>query len=236
MINIRWFPPSWFQIKTKNRIIYIDPAYLKTYYTKYPKKIEFSSWPNPIDGLPEKLPKAHVILITHEHKDHVKDVTVRRIRRADALVLAPKRCSRELGKSITVIAAGDVASFKNIRITAVEEYNAEGGSSTRKIHRKGRGVGYVINVEGKTIYHAGDTDMIPEMKKLGPVDVALLPIGGTYTMNIKEAVDATITIGPRAVIPMHHLRAEPWEFKKKLERKSNVKAVILSIGGTYQVP
>ena len=94
----------------------------------------------------------------------------------------------------------------------------------------------MINVEGKTIYHAGDTDMIPEMKKLGPVDVALPPIGGTYTMNIKEAVEATITIGPRAVIPMHHLRADPWEFKKKLERKSNVKAIILSIGGTYQIP
>ncbi len=54
-IAIKWFPPSWIQIKTKALIIYIDPAYLRTYYTKHPHKIEFSKWPDPIDGLPEKL-------------------------------------------------------------------------------------------------------------------------------------------------------------------------------------
>ena len=53
-VSIKWFPPSWFQIKTKDKIIYIDPAWMRTYFTKYPKKIEFSKWPDPIDGLPEK--------------------------------------------------------------------------------------------------------------------------------------------------------------------------------------
>lgn len=53
-VSIKWFPPSWFQIKTKDKIIYIDPAWMRTYFTKYPKKIEFSTWPDPIDGLPEK--------------------------------------------------------------------------------------------------------------------------------------------------------------------------------------
>jgi hypothetical protein len=53
-IEIKWFPPSWFHIKTRDKTIYIDPAYLKKHYTNYPKKIEFSSWPDPIDGLPEK--------------------------------------------------------------------------------------------------------------------------------------------------------------------------------------
>ena len=53
-VSIKWFPPSWFQIKTRDIIIYIDPAYLKKYYTKYPQKIEFSTWPDQIDGLPEK--------------------------------------------------------------------------------------------------------------------------------------------------------------------------------------
>ena len=54
-IAIKWFPPSWIQIKTEDSIIYIDPAYLRTYFTKHPHKIEFSKWPGPIDGLPEKL-------------------------------------------------------------------------------------------------------------------------------------------------------------------------------------
>ena len=57
-IAIKWFPPSWIQVKTEDLIIYIDPAYLRTYFTKHPHKIEFSKWPGPIDGLPEKLEKA----------------------------------------------------------------------------------------------------------------------------------------------------------------------------------
>ena len=71
-IEIKWFPPSWVQIKiSKEKILYIDPAYLKKYYRNYPKKVEFSTWPDPIDGLPEKgLEKADVILVTHHHKDH----------------------------------------------------------------------------------------------------------------------------------------------------------------------
>jgi len=62
----------------------------------------------------------------------------------------------------------------------------------------------LITIEGKTIYHAGDTDSIPEMKELEDIDVALLPIGGTYTMDVNKAVQDAITITPKAVIPMHH--------------------------------
>ena len=82
-ISIKWFPPSWFQIKTGNKIMYIDPAYLRTYFTHYPKRIEFSKWPDPIDGLPEELEKADIILLTHHHKDHCKSVTVNRLRHAE---------------------------------------------------------------------------------------------------------------------------------------------------------
>ena len=57
-VIIKWFPPSWVQIKTDAKILYIDPAYMRTYYLKHPQKIEFTKWPDPIDGLPEKLEKA----------------------------------------------------------------------------------------------------------------------------------------------------------------------------------
>ena len=80
-IYIKWFPPSWFQIKAGNHIIYIDPAYLKTNFAHYPKKIEYSKWPDPIDGLPEELEKGDIILITHHHKDHCKSVTVNRLKK-----------------------------------------------------------------------------------------------------------------------------------------------------------
>ena len=69
-ITIKWLPPSWFQIRIGKKMIYIDPAYLRTQFTVYPKKIEFSKWPDPIDRLPEELEKGDIILFTHHHKDH----------------------------------------------------------------------------------------------------------------------------------------------------------------------
>ncbi|KAF5430139.1 L-ascorbate metabolism protein UlaG, beta-lactamase superfamily [Candidatus Methanophagaceae archaeon] len=234
-VSIKWFPPSWFQIKTKDKIMYIDPAWMRTYFTKYPKKIEFSRWPDPIDGLPEELEKADLIILTHHHKDHCKSVTVNRLKDADTLVVAPKRCIKELGKDINVVAPGDELTFGNIILKAVDAYNTEQGSSTRKVHHKGLGVGYLITLEDKTIYHAGDTDFIPEMGELGAVDVALLPIGGTFTMDIQDAVDAVIAIQPKVVIPMHYLRADPEEFKEKVEAKSDILVVPLQMGEVYHL-
>ncbi len=231
----KWFPPSWFQIKTRDKIVYIDPAYLRTYYTKYPKKIEFSKWPDPIDGLPEELEKADVILVTHDHGDHCKDVTVNRLRRSDTLVVAPQRCTEKLGKDIRVIESGEEITFGDVKIRTVESYNTEHGSSTRKVHHKGNGVGYLITIEGKTIYHAGDTDFITEMEDLLNVDVALLPIGGTFTMDMQEAAEAAIIIEPKAVIPIHRSKADPQAFKKKVEAKSDIKVIPLQIGEVYHL-
>jgi L-ascorbate metabolism protein UlaG (beta-lactamase superfamily) len=103
------------------------------------------------------------------------------------------------------------------------------------VHHKGEGVGYLITVNGKTIYHAGDTDFIPEMKDFGKVDVALLPIGGTFTMDIQEAIEAAIAIKPKVVIPMHHLKTNPQEYRKKVEAVSNVKVITLEIGEVYDL-
>jgi len=95
------------------------------------------------------------------------------------------------------------------------------------------GVGYLIVMEGKTIYNAGDTDFIPEMRELGQVDVALLPIGGTFTMDIGEAVDAAIVINPKVVIPMHRFEADPQRFADEIETRSDIKVMPLDIGEIY---
>ncbi|ODS39524.1 MAG: hypothetical protein A7316_05300 [Candidatus Altiarchaeales archaeon WOR_SM1_86-2] len=194
--SIKWFPPSWLQIKTADKTIYIDTAYLGTYFTNYPKKIEFSRWPDPT---------------------------------------APRQCIKELGKDIKVIAPWEEITSGDIRIKAVDAYNTMEVSSTRKVHHKGYGVGYLITLEGKTIYHAGDTDFIPEMKEPGDMDAALLPIGGTFTMDAQEAVKAAITIKPAVVIPMHMKKADPQEFKKNVEARSNIKVVPLQIGEIYKL-
>jgi L-ascorbate metabolism protein UlaG (beta-lactamase superfamily) len=232
-ISIKWFPPSWIQISTQKKLIYVDPSYLKTYFKDYPKRIEFSSWPDPIDGLPEELEKADLILVTHHHKDHCKRVTIDRLRHPDTLVIASKRCNRELGEDIKTIQPEKKVSLDNVVIEAVQAYNTENGSSTKKQHRKGEGVGYLIVVESKTIYHAGDTDFIPEMRELGPVDVALLPVGGTFTMDIGEAVEAAIAINPKVVIPIHRFEADLRHLAEEIRTRSEIKFIPLDIGETY---
>lgn len=234
-IAIKWFPPSWIQIKVRHQIIYIDPAYLRTYYTKHPKKIEFSKWPDPIDGLPEELERGDIILFTHDHADHCKKITADRLRRKDTVVIGPERCRKKIGKDMRTIAPGEDIALGTITIKATHVYNTKEGSSTQKVHHKGNGVGYLITAEGKTIYHAGDTDFIPEMRQLGNIDAALLPIGGNFTMDIADAIDAAIAINPKVVIPMHHLKADPLQFKNKLEEKSDIKALLLQIGEIYSI-
>jgi L-ascorbate metabolism protein UlaG (beta-lactamase superfamily) len=93
------------------------------------------------------------------------------------------------------------------------------GSSTRKQHKKGQGVGYLIMI-----------DLIPEMRKLGRLDVALLPIGGKFTMDRGEAVAAAIAINPRIVIPMHRFETDPRKLTDELETRSNIKSIPLDIG------
>jgi len=233
-ISIKFFQPSWFQIKTGSKIIYIDPTYLSKYYTKYPQKIDFTKWPDPIDGLPDRdLEKADLILISHHHKDHCKAVTVNRLKKTDTLIVAPKICTKELGENIKITKPGDKINVGKIEIETTFAYNTEQGSSTQKVHHKGECVGFLISVDGRRIYHAGDTDFIKEMKNLGKVDVAMLPIGGTFTMNIEEAVQATDTIKPKVVIPMHNLKASLNEFKQEA-KALEAKVVVLEIGEEYE--
>jgi len=230
MVVLKWFPNSWIQAKAKDLVIYVDPAYLTTYFANYPKRIEFSKWPDPIDGLPEILEPADLILITHHHKDHCKKVTVDRLKGPNSVVIAPKACIKELGHDIQQIAPGDQMEFRDTKIKAVLAHNTEQGHSTRKQHPPGKGVGYVITVEGKTIYHAGDTDILPMMDTLGHIDVACLPIGGKFTMDISEAVKATKAMSPRMVVAMHRLNADPNEFKRKLAETTSIQVAPLGIG------
>ncbi len=230
-IYLKWFPNSWFQIKKGDKVIYIDPAYLKPMFNDYLKKTgaEESS------ELPEDLEKADMILITHEHPDHCSSATISALKQEDTLIMAPKTCADELNEDIKIVTSGEELFYDNVQIKVVDAYNTESGRSKMKFHKKGKSVGYLITLEGKTIYHAGDTDVIPEMKEFGHVDIALIPTGGTYTMDMEEAVDAVMTVKPEIVIPMHVKDSDPNEFKKIVEEKSDIKVVPLEIGGVYKI-
>lgn len=175
-------------------------------------------------------------MITHHHKDHCKGITVRRLRNEKTKILATKQCSKELGKDIMVVKPGMEIEIDEINVKTVEAYNKKHEGKAKLMHMKGIGVGYVISVEGKNIYHAGDTDLVPEMEFLQDIDVALLPIGGRdFTMGLSEAIQAVKRIKPKVVIPMHRFETDPNEYKKLVEKETLTKVEVLDIGETYRL-
>lgn len=218
---------SWFKIKTQDKVIHIDPGYAGYFKNQ---------------GIPnsELKDKAELVLVTHFHKDHLQPEALFKIRKSGTVILAPEMCDERIEGEFKIVKPGDELTeddlnIKNISVKVTHAYNTPEGNSTRKAHHKGDGVGYLVNLKGKTIYHAGDTDLIPEMQELGKVDVALLPIGGTFTMDIEEAVEAAFTIKPQIIIPMHVRDADPEHFKDRVEKiyKSDIKVIPLDPGEEY---
>ncbi len=230
--DITWFPNSWIRLRVGKRIVYFDPAYLTSYFSKYPDKTEFSRWPDPIDGLPNGLEKADFIFITHHHMDHCKKVTAQRLSHARTTIFAPKSCAKELGDGIAVVAPGDTIEVaRNIRLSVVHAYNTPQGTSTKKQHKKGKGVGYVLRIGGRNYYHLGDTDLLPEMGSMEDIDVAFVPMGSKFTMDPDEAVKATIAIDPKIVVPVHDLGHGFGEFERKLRSKApKIRCIVPTIG------
>lgn len=173
---IHWLGHASVEI-TGEKVIYIDPWQLK-------------------GGEP-----ADLILITHSHSDHCSPEDVAKIQKSGTVIVATPDCKSRLSGDVRAAAPGDHLDVDGISIEAVPAYNIG-----KSFHPKAKGwVGYIVTVNGTRIYHAGDTDRIPEMDGVN-ADVALLPVGGTYTMNAQEAAEATIAIGPKAAVPIHYAR------------------------------
>lgn len=215
-IYVKWLGHASFQIKIVDKIIYVD---LK----KYGKVVETSE-------------KADIILVTHNHGDHCSPPKIQRLRKKDTVVIAPKNCASRIGGSVKTIKPGEEISVDSVNIEAVEAYNIKRFKPSGKPwHPKGYGVGYLIKAEGKTIYHAGDTDFIPEMRHLKNIDLALLPTGDKYTMDNAEAAEAAIAISPKTAMAMHTWEKDREEFKRKVEASSKTKVVLLQEGEEFQL-
>jgi len=152
-------------------------------------------------------------------------------------IIAPADCAAMVGGRIKSLKPGEKAVIDNITVEAIDAYNVRRFRSPGiPFHPRGLGLGYLIIIGGKTIYHAGDTDFIPEMKGLRDIYLALLPAGGTYTMDNTEAAEATFAIRPNYVIPMHRLETDPGEYKSRVERGNPaIKVILLRAGERLEI-
>jgi L-ascorbate metabolism protein UlaG (beta-lactamase superfamily) len=149
--------------------------------------------------------KADIVLITHDHFDHYSPDDIELIATGDTTLLADRIVSKQLQnakpncKEIKSLSPQDTANIQNVKIMAVASYNTNKQFHTKEANK----LGFIVTLDGLTIYHAGDTDFIPEMKDYR-CDIALLPVSGTYVMTAEEAAHAALAIKPKIAIPMHY--------------------------------
>ncbi|MCX6748400.1 MAG: MBL fold metallo-hydrolase [Candidatus Pacearchaeota archaeon] len=148
--------------------------------------------------------QADIILISHSHYDHCSIEDLKRIVKDGTIVICTADCQSKLTKldkkiKMMILEPGKQAYIEGIKIKAVPAY------TFNEYHpREENWNGYVVEVSGVKIYHAGDSDLIPEMGDLGKINIALLPVGGLYTMDAEQASQAAIKIKPEIAVPMHY--------------------------------
>lgn len=205
-IEIVWLGHAAFKIKMfSGRIIYLDPYNIK-----------------------DREEKADIIVSSHTHGDHFSRSDIKKLWRDDTVLLGPASIESSLkkfdGKGLEI---GEVFAYKDLSIELFPAYTIK-----KSTHPKSNNwTGTIIESAGKSVYHAGDTERIPEMKDLRTrnITVALLPCGGTYTMDFEEATDAAVDIQPEIVVPMHNWDKDLSSFKDVMATKDpKIKVEILT--------
>jgi len=177
-----WIGHASFYIKAEGMTVFIDPF-------------------NIPDGMKER---ADIVLITHSHFDHCSRKDIDKVVKDGTRIIAAQGCLNAKDYSgMTVARQGFRERVGSVDIEAVPAYNIR--SERLQFHPRSNGwLGYIIGIGGMRIYHAGDTDFIPEMKSIKGIDAALLPAGGTFTMDAAEAIEAAKAIAPKFFVPMHY--------------------------------
>lgn len=187
--DITWFGHASFMFtdsKTGQKIYYVDPF-----------------------QLPQKdLEKADIVFITHAHHDHLSEGDINHILKDSTVVVATHDSLETLSiKNKFPIEPDKTYEINGFYFETVRAYNTH--PDKQSFHPKSNNwVGYILDINGKKIYHAGDTDFIPEMRNLASknLDIAMLPMGGTYTMDVSEMIEAANVIGAKYTVPMHYKR------------------------------
>ena len=150
------------------------------------------------------LPKADLILVTHEHGDHLDTNVITTISKPETDIILTEKCSGKVPAGI-VMQNGDSKNIGDIKVEAVPAYNIEHMRSPGSpFHPKGEGNGYILTLGNKRVYIAGDTENTPEMKALVDIDIAFLPMNLPYTMTPEMVADAARAFKPKILYPYHY--------------------------------
>jgi len=222
-MRIQWLGHAAFKLSGAGQTIYIDPSRMEPLG---PEVKQLFDHPEPAD----------VVLFTHDHADHCDPAPLAKMLKADTTLVGPLSCRSKLGLEMHTVEPGTRLTIGAATIRAVHAYNiTRHRTPGNPFHPRGAGVGYLVTLEGHTVYHAGDTEPIPEMEDLGEVDVALLPVDGHYTMPPEEAMQAAATIRCGVVIPMHFFTTPGEDVVAAARECPNVRLRLLEPGDTYEL-
>ncbi len=180
--------------------------------------------------------KADIVISTHPHFDHFDPEAIKQLADKDTVLVAKNGCDIGIFDfEARLIDPGEHEKVGDVDIKAIHAYNDKRFRNPGEpFHPRGEGMGVIVEMDGLKFYHASDTDLIDEMKGLKEkeIDVAFLPIGGTYTMDLEEAVEAVKTIKPDKVIPIHYnmidgTEANPNQFKRRVESETDTDVIVL---------
>jgi L-ascorbate metabolism protein UlaG (beta-lactamase superfamily) len=175
----------------------------------------------------QQMPKADVILITHQHGDHLSQDVIRTIRKPETIIMMNEASVKAAGFG-DVINVGETKKVLDISVEAVPAYNLD--PARAKFHPKERkDNGYVLTFADKRLYVAGDTEGTPEMKALKNIDIAFIPINLPYTMTPQAAVEAVKAFRPKILYPYHQGRSDPNEVKKALADEKGIEVRVLAL-------
>jgi L-ascorbate metabolism protein UlaG (beta-lactamase superfamily) len=225
-MKLRYFSHSSFQVTTKDGIrILIDP-FLDA---------------NPTSPVKSGDVSADYIIVTHGHGDHLGDA-MKIAKRCDSMFICVDEMANYFASKGFSAHNMHIGGSWNFDFGRVKFTIAHHGSLTPDNHYGGAASGVILSIEGKNIYHTGDTGLFYDMKLIGEmnsIDFMLLPIGDNFTMGITDAVKAVEFVNPKVAIPMHYntfpvIKADPEEFKKKVEQGGK-KCMVLKFGQEIEI-
>lgn len=167
-----------------------------------------------------KQTKADIILITHEHGDHFDKNAINKLSKNTTQIILNATSAKKLKKGEVMKNGDKIQPVSYLNLEAVPAYNTT--PDHKKYHPEGRDNGYILTIDGLRIYIAGDTEVIPEMRNLGKIDIAFLPVNQPYTMTVDQAVEAAKIIQPSVLYPYHYNETKVEQIKEQLENMPEI--------------